>query len=351
MDSLLRVLVVSNMVPSVAVPQYGVFVTRQTAALEQAGCSVEIVGLEQHTTGKVGTLRKYAGLRSAGVHAADRMQADVVLAHYLVPTAVIARRVARSVGARYVLVAHGGDVAHLERSGGLRFTMRRAILGAAAVVAVSQELADRLVAVYPGLHVEVINTGVDRFLFRPGVGDLSSFGPAPQRPLIVQVGNLIERKNPERLARAAARLFTEQGGGALWIAGTGPLDQQLKTMPHVRLLGAVAPTKIPDLLRGADVATLVALSEGYGLGALEAMACGTPVVVSQQAPVAHDLPATAAIRVDPYSEDAILVGLRAALQLQHNDAAGQAAADAQADVVQVRRLADLLIEVARKPSH
>ena len=163
----------------------------------------------------------------------------------------------------------------------------------------------------------------------------------------MQIGNLIERKNPERLAAAAERLFAERGGGELWIAGTGPLAEQLEGLPHVRLLGAVRPDRVPSLLRGADAATLVALSEGYGLGALEAVACGVPVVVSQTAPVARDLPASAAVQVDPFNEDAILAGLRAALALARDDPAGQATADAHADVVQARRLADLLERVAR----
>ena len=60
----LRVLVVSNMIPSLEVPQYGVFVARQTRALEQNGCTVEIVGLQKQATGKLGTARKYNGLRS-----------------------------------------------------------------------------------------------------------------------------------------------------------------------------------------------------------------------------------------------------------------------------------------------
>jgi glycosyltransferase involved in cell wall biosynthesis len=77
-------------------------------------------------------------------------------------------------------------------------------------VAVSPALAERLEAVYPGLEIDVINTGVDRVLFRPGAADLSPYGEPPQRPLIVQIGNLIERKNPERLARAAQRLFAER---------------------------------------------------------------------------------------------------------------------------------------------
>ncbi|MGI9116941.1 MAG: glycosyltransferase [Gaiellales bacterium] len=347
MSRALRILVVSNMTPSAAAPQYGVFVARQAQALQQAGCAVEVIGLEQRPTVGLGSLRKYRELDVRSRRAVGRVHPDVVLAHYLVPTAVLARRAARAAGVPYVLVAHGGDVTHLERSSALRTGLRRAIMGAAAVVAVSPDLAERLAAVYPGLACAVINTGVDRALFRPGPADLAVFPPPPQRPLIVQIGNLIERKNPERLAAAAARLFAERGGGELWIAGSGPLEERLRGLPHVRLLGAVPPEQVPTLLRGADVAALVALREGYGLGALEAVACGTPLVVSETAPVADGLPATAAIAVDPHSEDAILAGLRAALELPRDDPAGQAHADAQADVVQARRLLDVLVAVAR----
>ena len=97
---------------------------------KRSGCVVEIAGLERRETGRVGSLRKYADLRRAGAAAATRMQPDVVLGHYLVPTALMARRAAKAVGAPYVLVAHGGDVTHLERSRGLRQAMRRAIRGA-----------------------------------------------------------------------------------------------------------------------------------------------------------------------------------------------------------------------------
>ncbi|MFM9125367.1 MAG: hypothetical protein ACKOSO_09565 [Actinomycetota bacterium] len=89
----LRILIVSNMLPSADAPQYGVFVARQAAALEQAGCAVELVGLERRATGRAGSARKYAGLRREGAHVANRMRPDVVLGHYLVPTARRASRV------------------------------------------------------------------------------------------------------------------------------------------------------------------------------------------------------------------------------------------------------------------
>ncbi|MGA0121939.1 MAG: glycosyltransferase [Gaiellales bacterium] len=345
----LRVLIVSNMLPSAEAPQYGVFVARQAAALEQAGCVVELVGLERRPTGLGGSARKYAGLRNEGAHVANRMRPDVVLGHYLVPTALVARRAARVAGAPYVVVAHGGDVTHLERSRPLRLATGRAVRGAARVVAVSGPLAARLEAVCPGCDPVVIDTGVDRVRFRPGSGDPAGFGAEPNRPLVVQVGNLIERKNPERLARAVERLRAETGGGELWIAGDGPLADRLGGLGHVRLLGAIAPERIPELLRAADAAALVALSEGYGLGAIEAVACGVPLVVSETAPVADELPPTAAVRVDPPAEDAILAGRRQALALRRDAPAGQAVADRHADVVQARRLVDVLDAAVSRP--
>lgn len=90
----------------------------------------------------------------------------------------------------------------------------------------------------------------------------------------------------------------------------------------------------------------MALSEGYGLGAIEAVACGVPLVVSETAPVAGELPPSAAVRVDPHDEDAILAGLRQALLLDRADPAGQAVADRHADVVQARRLLDVLAAAA-----
>jgi glycosyltransferase involved in cell wall biosynthesis len=164
---------------------------------------------------------------------------------------------------------------------------------------------------------------------------------------VVQVGNLIERKNPERLALAVAEVRRRRGGGELWIAGDGPLAERLEGLPHVRLLGAVAADRIPDLLHRADVAALVSLREGYGLGALEAVACGVPLVVSRTVPVAEDLPVTAAIPVDPLDEQAIADGIERALDLRRDDPAGQSVADLHAVDRQAERLLALLERIAR----
>jgi glycosyltransferase involved in cell wall biosynthesis len=70
------------------------------------------------------------------------------------------------------------------------------------------------------------------------------------------------------------------------------------------LLGRIAETDLPALYSGAKVFILPSLSEGFGLTALEAMACGTPVVAS----AAGALPETvgqAGSLVDPDDPDAL----------------------------------------------
>lgn len=341
-----RLLVLSNMVPSPTAPQYGVFVRRQVDALADLGARVRLVGLERTASGAVATPRKYATLWREAAAAAQAISPEVVIAHYAIPTGSIARRIARRRGVPYIVIAHGGDVAHAERSGVAARMVRHALRDANAIVAVSPDLARRLSAFTAGRPIEVIDVGVDRSSFRPGPATGVAFGPEPSRPLVVQVGNLIERKNPDRLADAVSEVHRRRGGGELWIAGDGPLAERLRGLPHVRLLGAVAADRIPDLLRSADVAALISLREGYGLGALEAVACGVPLVVSADVPVAADLPASAAVPVDQYDVVSIADGIERALALPRNDPAGQAVADAHATTIQARRLLDL-VERAR----
>jgi glycosyltransferase involved in cell wall biosynthesis len=344
----LRVLVVSTMRPSPAAPQFGIFVSRQVEALADLGADVTFIGADRGARGVVRTPARYAALAARARAAARRARPDVVVGHFLVPGGEVARLAAGAVGVPYVLVAHGQDVTNAETSRPLRRLTQRALDRAAALVVVAPALAERLsAAVDVGCPVEVIDVGVDRRLFHPGDRDVAAhaLGPEPDRPLVVQIGNLIERKNPLRLAEAVAVLRERRGGGELWIAGDGPLATSLADLPHVRLLGAVAPETIPRVLRAADCATLVALREGYGLGALEAVACGVPTVVSVGVPVAADLPASAAVTVDPRVGHRDRRRARTRPAPAARRARGQAAADGHALDRQAARLLALLTEV------
>lgn len=133
---------------------------------------------------------------------------------------------------------------------------------------------------------------------------------------VLYVSNHQRKKNPERLVQAFAMVAAEQPDLSLVMAGrqgsTFPLVLELIERLHLRarvhVLGHVPDEALPALYSAASAFALPSLHEGFGLPALEAMACGTPVVASN----VYALPEVcgdAAELVDPYSVDAIAAGL------------------------------------------
>lgn len=344
----LDLLVVSTMWPSPEAPQFGVFVERQVEELRRQGAEVHVEAMRR-AAGGVGKLAGYARLGFDVRSYARRHRPNAIIGHFLVPGGTFAVRAGAASASPVVVFAHGQDVTNAERSAAIRVRTQRVIDQASAVVAVSDELAGRLAAVCPSATpTHVFDMGVDTRTFRPGDRDIAAatFGPPPSRPLVVQVGNLIERKNPERLADAFSLVRQRRGGGELWIVGDGPLAGRLEGRQGVRLLGAVPHPEVARILRAADVGALVSLREGYGLGAIEAVACGVPVVVSGAIPVAGELPASVAVIIDPTSVEDIARGIDDALELARNDPAGLAAAEARSVRSSTRRLLDIVTAIA-----
>src|SRR3954452_4357918 len=134
--------------------------------------------------------------------------------------------------------------------------------------------------------VQVAPPGVDLERFSPGDGAAAREGldlPA-QEPVAVTVRRLVPRMGLDVLITAWSQL----PAGLLVIVGEGPdrprlerLAEELGVGERVRFAGRVSEEELPDWYRAADVCVLPSLAlEGFGLAALEALACGTPVVVS-----------------------------------------------------------------------
>ena len=136
-----RILLVSNMWPSEANPVYGGFVARQAEALASCGASVEVVANDDARTGALASLRKYRRLARRLRREARNGEFDVVIGHYLYPTAGMARMAARIAGARLVLVVHGTDARSVLRPDPYAWAARRATRAADLIVRVSQALA------------------------------------------------------------------------------------------------------------------------------------------------------------------------------------------------------------------
>jgi len=310
-----RILLVSQMYPSAAAPDFGVFVQGLERELAARGHELERVVLDRRGGGKL----RHAGLALRAVRAARRFRPDVVYAHFLFPAGFAGLLAARASGAPLVVTAHGQDVANLTQYPFVRPLARRVVLGAAAVIAVSGWLRDRLIQSVPeaAKKTEVVDCGVDLERFAP-----LERAPGPS-PTFLCVGSLIERKNVVRLADAFARL----GEGKLTFVGDGPLRPQLEGRPGVTVTGYLPHDAVPLHLAAADVLCQPSLVEPFGQAALEGLASARNVVASMVGGPPEFVPPEAGVLVDPHDEDALVAALRAAAALPVPNLAAREAAE------------------------
>ncbi|HEV8250121.1 MAG TPA: glycosyltransferase [Gaiellaceae bacterium] len=325
----MRILLVSQMYPGPEDPDLGIFVKRLAEELEARGHRVDRAVLERRGGGK----RRYLELLRRAL-AAPRP--DVVYAHFLVPSGLVA---ALSSRAPLVVTAHGQDVRNVGAIPLIAAATRLVVRRAAAVVAVSDYLREELEAKVPEARgkTEVVSSGID--LERFPVLERTD-GPSPA---FVCVGALSELKNVVRLANAFATL----GEGALTFVGDGPLRRAVTSRPNVRVVGRVPHDQLPSHLAAADVVCQPSLVESLGQALLEAMACGRPVVATRIGGPPEFVTPEAGVLVDPMDEADIAAGLRRAAALPVPNPAARAAAERHDVSEQARRVEAILERVAR----
>ena len=325
----MRILLVSQMYPGPDAPDLGTFVAQVERELVARGHEVERAVLDSRAGGK----RRYLGL-ARRVAAAPRP--DVVYAHFLVPSGLIAALAGR---APLVVTAHGRDVRNVGALPGVAAATRFVVRRTAAVICVSDYLRRELETKLPEARgkVEVVSSGVDleRFAVAP---------PPDGPPRFLCVGSLDERKNVVRLADAFARL----GEGTLEFAGDGPLRPALEGRESVRLLGRVPHDEVARLLAESHVLAQPSLIEPLGQALLEAMACGRSVVATRVGGPPEFVPPDAGVLVDPLDVAALARALaQAAVLPRPNEAARQAAA-AHDVRLQVERIEAILSRAAAR---
>lgn len=325
-----RVLSIATLYPNPAQPRLGGFVARQMEALAARGdwavTVVNPIGLPPFAAGRYAGPARATGeavengvsvfrprfalipalsarwnptsVARAVLPIARRLHAeapfDLVDAQYFYPDGPAAATVARALGLPLSIKARGSDIHLWGAKGFARRRMLDAAEQAAGLLAVSGALkADMIALGMPAEKIAVHYTGVDRAAFRPLgraaartlVSALPSLGVWVHGPLLVTLGALIPRKGQALVIRALALLPPEV---RLAVIGSGPDEASLRALAtslgvkeRTQFRGAVDHELLPQLLAAADVMVLPSASEGLANAWIEALACGTPIVIAE----------------------------------------------------------------------
>ncbi len=220
---------------------------------------------------------------------AEKYRIDLVHTHYAIPfatSAMLARNLGDS-GFKVVNTLHGTDVTLLGREPALHRTTAQSVKAGDAVTAVSKDLATDAEYTFGLLPDSVcaIPNWVDAERFQP-IKDPQQRAKYvhTDEKLIVHVSNFREVKRPQDVIRVFAGINARRPA-RLVMVGNGPEKESCVELAREldvtgRVLFLDFDPRIENILGLADLFLLPSQLESFGLAALEAMACGAPVVAS-----------------------------------------------------------------------
>ncbi len=320
----LNILTLSTLFPNRVNSHFGIFVERQTAELaSRSEANVTVINPIGMPPWPLSNLSQYAPLKSveavedwhglkvyrpqfrlfpkigsaknpqyvsdAVIPLAKQLHRtnpfDVIDTEFFYPDGPAALRLAKALGIPFTIKARGADIHHWGNDPGCRSQIREAAEQAAGLLAVSQALKDDMIALgMDGKKTKVHYTGVDQELFKPVDRKLLKSERGVAGPLLITTGALIPRKNQDLVIKALKMVPS----ATLLVAGSGPeersyrkLADSLDVADRVRFLGNISHENLAQLTAAADISVLVSKSEGLANAWVEALTCGTPLVISE----------------------------------------------------------------------
>jgi glycosyltransferase involved in cell wall biosynthesis len=230
-------------------------------------------------------------VKSAFERALVEFRPDLIYAHWAYPDGWAAIELGHAAGLPVLIKVHGSDILVLASYRGRRRRTLEALERADGIVAVSQDLARRMIEMGARAgKIHVVYSGIDKLAFRPGwrAEARRSLALPADIPIILFVGNLLPVKGLDVLVQACSHLKREGMRFSCLLIGQGPMRKRLESQitrlelqNEIRMLGPKPNAELADWYRAATLFALPSRSEGLPTVLRESAACGTPFVASR----------------------------------------------------------------------
>ncbi|MEH6759394.1 MAG: glycosyltransferase [Parasphingorhabdus sp.] len=320
----LHILTLSTLFPNAESPNFGIFVERQTAELaSRPKATVTVInpigippppfsglrpyralaalpdheqwrGLNVHRP-RFTLIPKFGGARNPARIARailpliqklhEEKPFDLIDAEFFYPDGPAAMRLSKALDIPFTVKARGADIHYWGNDPKCLPQILSAAEKASGLLTVSRALRQDMKALgMDGDKITVHYTGLDQKKFKPVDRLKAKQEQRVTGPLFICVGALIVRKN-QALVIEAMTSFPE---ATLMLAGTGDQEKAYRSLAdslgvkhRIRFLGNVPHDKLPALVAAADIAILPSKSEGLANAWVEALSCGTPIIISE----------------------------------------------------------------------
>lgn len=217
----------------------------------------------------------------------QRENLDLLHVHYAIPHAVcaiLAKQMSRK-DVKIVTTLHGTDITVLGYDASLTDSIRFGIEESDIVTAVSHSLImETNDLIKPNKRIEAIYNFVDERVYHKVSSDhlRNEYGVSPNEKVIIHVSNFRPVKRVQDVVKSFAKIV-DKIPAKLLLVGDGPeislinrLAEELHIRNRVLFLGK--QDNLEELYSISDLMLLLSEKESFGLVALEAMACGVPVI-------------------------------------------------------------------------